>query len=323
MKTCFSLLMILVLPLTLWADGKPLTELTGAENYKGQDGGLYGKGRNVPPEAHLAEAMKAAGQIQPLDRNGKPSADGKVVLISIGMSNTTQEFSRFMALANEDKTKAVSLVIVDGAQGGQAADAWASTAGLRAAQRRGSPWDVLGDRIEAAGVTSNQVQVVWIKQALKFPAGLGEFPRHAEVLRDDLITILNKLHSRYPNLRLAYLSSRVYAGYATSKLNPEPYAFESAFSVRWVIEEQIKGNARLNVDPTRGPVTSPVVLWGPYLWGNGETPRQADGLVWSRQDFVNDGTHPSPSGRQKVAAMLLKFFQSDPTAKGWYLQKAN
>jgi hypothetical protein len=323
MKTCVLLLMFLIWPPTLWADGKPLTELAGAETYKGYDGGLYGKGRNLPPDAHLAEAMKTAGKIQPLDKDGKPSVHGKVVLISIGMSNTTQEFSRFMALANADRTKSDSLVIVDGAQGGQDAAAWARAAGARVAQRRVSAWDVLNDRIEAAGVTSNQVQVVWIKQALKFPVGLGEFPRHAEVLRDDLITILNILKSRYPNLRLAYLSSRIYGGYATSKLNPEPYAFESAYSVRWVIEEQIKGNAKLNIDPARGPVTSPVVLWGPYLWGNGETPRQDDGLVWSREDFVNDGTHPSPSGRQKVALMLLKFFQSDPTAKRWYLQKAD
>ena len=45
-----------------------------------------------------------------------------------------------------------------------------------------------------------------------------------------MATILNMAKERYPNLRVAYLSSRIYAGYATTPLNPEPYAYESAFS---------------------------------------------------------------------------------------------
>ena len=35
----------------------PLTEL-GSATYKGEDGGLYGGGKNVPPAAHLAAALK-------------------------------------------------------------------------------------------------------------------------------------------------------------------------------------------------------------------------------------------------------------------------
>ena len=53
----------------------------------------------------------------------------------------------------------------------------------------------------------------------------------------ELIATLAK--SRYPNLRLAYLSSRIYAGYAQTALNPEPYAYESGFSVKWLIERQL------------------------------------------------------------------------------------
>jgi hypothetical protein len=32
-----------------------------------------------------------------------------------------------------------------------------------------------------------------------------------------------------------------------------------------------------------------------------------------------DGTHPSMTGRDKVAGLLLKFFKTDPLAKGWFL----
>jgi hypothetical protein len=137
------------------------------------------------------------------------------------------------------------------------------------------------------------------------------------------VTALNRLKARYPNLRLAYLSSRIYAGYATTALNAEPYAYESAFAVRWLIQAQIKGDPRLNYLPERGEVKAPLLLWGPYLWGDGVRPRKADGLVWRREDLGPDGTHPSDSGRQKVAELLLAFFKTDPTARPWFLAKAS
>ena len=62
----------------------PLTEL-GQRQYRGLDGGLYGQGRNEPPEAHQVLARAALAKIRPLDASGMPAADGKVVLISIGM----------------------------------------------------------------------------------------------------------------------------------------------------------------------------------------------------------------------------------------------
>ena len=51
---------------------------------------------------------------------------------------------------------------------------------------------------------------------------------------------MNLLKKRYPNVKIVYLSSRIYAGYATTGLNPEPHAFESAFSVRWLVQDQIQ-----------------------------------------------------------------------------------
>lgn len=80
----------------------PLSDMPASARYKGQDGGLYGQGRNEPPEAHLAAAVRQAAAIAPLDADGQPAANGKIVLISVGMSNTTQEFSRFVQLANAD-----------------------------------------------------------------------------------------------------------------------------------------------------------------------------------------------------------------------------
>jgi hypothetical protein len=133
---------------------------------------------------------------------------------------------------------------------------------------------------------------------------------------------LNLLKTEFPNLRVAYLSSRIYGGYATTRLNPEPYAYENAFAVRWLIQNQIKGDAKLNYDPARGEVKSPLLLWGPYLWADGTKPRKGDGFTWTRDDLTpGDGTHPSPAGRQKVAELLLKFLKSDAGARTWFAVK--
>ena len=64
----------------------------------------------------------------------------------------------------------------------------------------------------------------------------------------------------------------------------------------------------------------PLLLWGPYLWANGEKGRNYDDLVYRREDFHDDGTHPSDAGQQKIAEQILKFFKTDPTAKTWFLK---
>lgn len=283
----------------------PLSDLAGGQKYKEMDGGLYGGGKNEPPEAQAKLAQAAAAKIAPLNAQGEPADDGRIVLLAIGMSNTTQEFSKFKELADAAPDKSPKLVIVDGAQGGKDAPAWVNAEAV---------WAEADRRIKAAGVTPQQVEVVWLKQALIGPGRRGEFPAHARELQRDIETILAMAKTRYPNLRLAYLSSRIYAGYAVTQLNPEPYAYESAFSVRWVIEDQMKGKADLN--------NAPVVLWGPYLWADGTKGRQAGDLVWKREDLGGDGTHPRQSGRQKVAELLLKFFKADPYAKSWFLKRS-
>jgi len=135
-----------------------------------------------------------------------------------------------------------------------------------------------------------------------------------------VLEILHVAKERYPNLRIVYLSSRIYAGYATIGLNPELYAYESTFSVRWLIQEQIRGDGELNYDPAKGAARCPLLLWGPYLWADGIRPRKSAGCTWEREDLAADGTHPSQErGTTKAAKMLLVFFQTSPFARTWYL----
>ena len=291
----------------------PLDQL-GAATYKGEDGGLYGGGRNNPPAVHLAAALKESAQIRPLDADGRPAAAGKVGLLSVGMSNTTQEFSRFMQEAARDPQRSARVVLVDGAQGGQTGARWADASAPL--------WAQVDERVARAGLTAAQIQVAWMKQAEAGPAQLGDYPKHADVLRENLVTALGHLKKRFPNLRLVYLSSRIYAGNATTALNPEPFAYESAFAVRRLIQDQIGGRAELNFDGARGAVKSPLLLWGPYLWADGTTARAEGALTYEPGDFAPDGTHPSDAGRAKVARLLLDFFKTDPTAKPWFVGPA-
>ncbi|MBA3366209.1 MAG: hypothetical protein H0U03_10575 [Actinobacteria bacterium] len=48
---------------------------------------------------------------------------------------------------------------------------------------------------------------------------------------------------------------------------------------------------------------------------------QGGQLAWTCDDVREHGTHPSPSGRQKVAAKLLTFFKTNATAKLWFLRR--
>jgi hypothetical protein len=90
--------------------------------------------------------------------------------------------------------------------------------------------------------------------------------------------------------------------------------------MRWLIQDQIAGKPELNYDAARRAVKSPLLLWGPYLWADGETPRKDNGLTYKQSDLGNDGTHPSDTGRAKVANLLLNFFKTDPGARKWFLK---
>ncbi|RMD65642.1 hypothetical protein D6833_02610, partial [Candidatus Parcubacteria bacterium] len=295
----------------------PLSDL-GTGTYKGAEGGLYPGGSNQPPESHLAAGLAMAQQIQPLDAAGNPDPNGKIVLISIGMSNAQQEFTPFIPLAMAEPGLNPKLVIVNGAKASQDASKWSIA--------NGQAWQNLESRLAAAGVTKQQVQAVWILNAMPATLGPQTFPERAQWLKDFLKQGILNLKAGYPNVRVVYFSSRIYAGYATTNLNPEPFAYEGGYAMKWLIEDQINGDPDLAFEGANPP--APWLAWGPYLWADGlgsdntlgGTPGRTDGLEWECGDFQDDGTHPDPrTGAPKVAQILLDFFKTDPTAVPWFL----
>ena len=287
----------------------PLNDL-GTGLYQGFQGGLYPNGSNQIPPAHRQAGLNIAHAIQPLNAAGQVDlVNGRIVLLSLGMSNASLEFIAFGKMAQNDPLLADSVTIVNGAQSGKSAEF--------ASDPDDDFWTVLNQRLADNGLTPQQVQVVWLKEARASVDQDEMFPTDAEILQDQLRSIVQIAKDQFPNLAIAYLSSRIYAGYADTLLSPEPEAYQGGFAVKWLIEEQINGDPDLNYDPAAGSVEAPWLAWGPYLWADGLMPR-SDGLTWLCTDFVNDGTHPSGDGAIKVGQQLLDFFHTQETAVPWY-----
>jgi PKD repeat protein len=294
-------------------DSTPLNDL-GTGTYEGYTGGLYLNGADNPPAATQTYAQNLAQNIVPLNSSGSPDPHGLIGMVSVGMSNASMEFSQgsssFMGQADADPAKNPQLVIVNGAEPGMDAPHWVDPTA--------KPWIDLQTKITSAGLTAAQVQVAWVKEAIEYPYKIGGFPVSAQALQTDLEDIARDLLTNFPNIKIAYFSSRTHA-YTTDlgSANPEPWAYEGGFAVQWMMQDQINGTGNMNYDPSKGTVVAPLVLWGPYLWAT-STPR-SDGFTWDQSDVISDDIHPSASGIAKVGNEMISFFKTDATTTPWFL----
>lgn len=261
----------------------PLTDL-GTSTYFGAQGGLYPGGSNVAPADYISRAMAGVNNI---------NTDERFVMLSIGMSNTMREFEDFQEVVANTPNTNPNMVVINGAQSGQDASIISDPSA--------DIWGNIDHKLGQIRMDGSDVRVIWLKEAHARPE--LTFPADAEQLKGELDAILEIIDGKFPNVEVIYLSSRIYAGYSDSDLNPEPFAYQTGFSVKWLIEEHMS-------DPT---YDGPALLWGPYMWADGTTPR-SDGLIWECDDYKNDYIHPSPQGELKVANMLVDFFSTDATA---------
>lgn len=316
------LLLALLISLPARADHLiPLNDLGNRDYHWGYIGGLWDNGGNEMEPGHLANGLRRAGLIQPLDANGKPSPNGKIVFMSAGFGETATIFDSLMPMAASDaRVNHDSLVFVNAAHENFDFASWA--------------WPFLTnynriktDVLLPAGVTEKQVQVAWVQMVTNSPLDPPLPIQYADAyrLKQGFAMALRSMKERYPNLQVAYLSSRVYGGYSTTNWNPEPYAYENGLTVRWmVVGQQIMMRQAGEYWDTRiGDLNyekgvAPWISWGPYLWANGTTPR-SDGLTWERDDFRMDGETLSEQGAQKAATLLFDFLLHEPTAANWFL----
>jgi hypothetical protein len=297
------------------ANGQPLIPLNdlGTATFLNQQGGLYPNGSNVRPADHDADGVKLAKGIVPLDANGNPDPNGKYVLLSIGMSVAHIDFEGLANRAITEPTLNPHLVIVNGAQPRGDADLFADP--------NNAFWNpIFSDFLPDSGVTPQQVVVAWVLD--DNPKPQGGFPVNMQTLQANFDAMAQNLHSKFPNLQIAYFLTRNYGGYSNgigSSPDPEPTSYEVGWGPKWSIADQLNGVASMNYNPANGPVMAPWVAWGPYNWANGLLPR-SDGLSWSCQDFQPDGHHPNQyTGKWKDANISMNFLKTDETARPWFL----
>jgi hypothetical protein len=137
-------------------------------------------------------------------------------------------------VAGEDKGVNPKVVLVNGAMGGMSArmvqDPDDKATGTRY-------WSAVDERLKEAGVTRAQVQVVWIKETDPVNQQQGGFPKYTRDLEAEITRIVQVLPRRFPNIKLAYLSSRTFGGWAKAPPgrvggpgNSEPYSYETGFA---------------------------------------------------------------------------------------------
>ncbi len=284
----------------------PLIDLTEGR-YHGEEGGLYPGASNSMPQEHRTLGLLQAAEVVPRISTGAPGSDGAIGFLSVGVSNTFREFETFTQMVSGHEALETDIVFINGAQGGAALSRWADS--------ESGVWDDLDAVVERAALSPLQVQVAWVKMVARIddanPA--QPFPEDALTYQEDLEAALRVLKERFPNLAIAYLSSRIYGGYNTATSpSPEPWAYQQGFGVKWTIEAQIEGDPELAA-PIGDEAAAPWTAWGPYLWADGERPR-SDGLTWECRDMRGDGVHPSRRGQEKVGEMLITFLRQEPTA---------
>jgi hypothetical protein len=235
-----------------------------------------------------------------LVESGDPTvtpANGRIVIISISMSNGNIEFSRYVELYSAHAEIHPQVGLVNCAVGGNALEDWT------AADDR--LWETCSRRIQSAGFSLAQVRVVWAKDA-------DEHTEHGRTLPNpqadyyDLVRNIAELSRRiareFPSVQAIFHTSRIYGGYPTDpqlqRGRGEPLCYEGGFAVNAVIEQY-----------NRGELTgTPWIGWGPYLWSNGAEPN-GSGISWLLGDYDESyPVHVNQAGATKVANALHRFF---------------
>ncbi len=272
---------------------------------------LYPGNSNQMPAAHRAKGEALAATIQPLNANGNLDlANGKIVIIAEGMSNTRSEMEMLDSLfIRGNAALHAKLEFRNLAQGGCDMVCWANSgvgpidpqvqvallkhSNNRAQNADGSP------QIEIGPFTTRDTKT---------------FPAHAQTTNGMLKQRILDLKQQYPNLKLVFLTSRTFGGWSCAPAGDEyhePVALEEGFVVKWLVRDQIQGT-----DPDlafEGPnAKAPWLAWGPYLWDPD----------WPEDYFKEDGTHPCDAGRKAAAQLWYDFLTQDGAAKTWFLKSA-
>jgi hypothetical protein len=320
MKLPIALFLLTVLCAAQTFVATPISDLGTGTYLKQFEGGLYENGTNAVPLDHDTLVRVAAAQIIPRNSNGVAFSRGKIVFASLGVSYTKAIWcgqftpcisNSFMDIAPSTNP---ALVYVDGSTSSPL-EAWLPVS---------SPnWQTVIDHVKAAGASANQVQVVWMSYAdsvALYPApSLPDRAADAYATERNLGIAIRNARVWFPQLKVIFLTSVYYQTHRCTTTY-EPYAYESGFSYKWLIQAQVNQERTGIVDSIAGDLSlgvAPKLVWGSYMWADGIAPR-LDGFTWNSEDVLAQSPcHPSPSGVTKTADLLLNFMRATPYGSGW------
>ena len=312
----------------------PITDLGPGQTYKGEAGGLYPNSSNDMPAAHRAAGEAIARGMVPLNTNGAyDPTNGRIVAVNIGISLTWNVWQGHNAGdANYTHRYLVKRVNSDPAKNPKLQLGQIFISGEARWDTRDPTnlyYTTANQNLANQGISPAQVQIAWF---YPFPltkardGGDNSFPAYPRWTAGAWKESLRALKQVYPNLKMVYLGTKhhTYVPPNTPRAVQDPQQHDLAWSVKWVIEDQINGDPGLNYDAPKGPVVAPWIAWAPYFWSDGPTPRAYDGFHFDCRDVSNflardgDFSHPGKFGVEKQAGLLFNFFRTDSTATPWY-----
>lgn len=259
----------------------PLPEL-GAGFYKGEQGGLYPDGLNVPPAAYLAELEVMATQL---------AQDDELVVACLGMSMMQNACGGFIDNGYASGPDINPALRVINAAIGSKQQNWE--------QVDHRVWSDSKIRLLSAGFAPEEVDIVLYHNAWGGPT--LPFPDHSLLMLDSLRVTMDNIVYHYPNTQIIYLNSRHYGGWNADSKSPEPWAYEEGFSYKWLIAERINEE-----------IDTPLLAWQAYQW----IP------TWPQSFFIEDGLHLSLEGQAASAEVWANFFSTSSYMSPWYLVDA-
>lgn len=227
------------------------------------------------------------------------AVEGKIGVICIGMSTLNSIAGRLVSKYHEDAERHSSVTLVNGGISGKVSRFWSDP--------DDNCWTTLADRIAAAGLTTAQIQMVWVMMTNSYPATYGV------MTQAQLLAIFSNLKSKYAALQVGWMSSHPYTGYSTDDRVPEPTAYDDSLLMAGNVGH---GSMPFWVDfydvwcdgTTANARTSKV--------GTAESSYAAFG--WLCEDVSTDGVHPGSSGRTKIQRSIQERWRIDPVAVAFW-----
>jgi hypothetical protein len=235
--------------------------------------------------------------------------DGVIGVVCVGMSNGAQECNRWIQQVSQSWQGEVNpaVRIVNCAVGGHAIERWSDPAFDAVL------WDdCISNKLAVRGVRPEQVRVLYHKAANQFGSGAagGQLPALPAANANYHLFLSNhqaftaRVRARFPAVRAVYTTGRSYGGFAAAgSPRGEPQAYEESHALNsWLRDNE--------------SVDGVWYGWGPYIWAPpcASGVQNGAGLCYNREDYRDDGVHPTAAGELKIARLIHDRFRRE----AWY-----